>query len=172
MRPPSCSRDLGHGISEANRIFRFDGWSRETRESRCVLAQRDMVRGAKAAESAEAGAHDPATGGAGTKTAAHGLNQINCTGAKNKTPGPVAGRCVYYGAGFSRRRRHARIGEHRAEISRAVILQNMQPVRVVPSYSSSGFVGSAAANCSTGVAPFNEGAGDSARPAICFIAFI
>ena len=54
----------------------------------------------------------------------------------------------------------------------AVILQKMQPVRVVPSYSSNGFVGFAAANCSTGVAPFNEGAGDSARPAICFIAFI
>ena len=51
-------------------------------------------------------------------------------------------------------------------------LQNMQPVRVGLSYSSNGFVGSAAANCSTGVAPFKEGAGDSARPAICFIAFI
>ena len=27
-------------ISEANRIFGFDGWSRETVESRCVLAPR------------------------------------------------------------------------------------------------------------------------------------
>ena len=26
-------------ISEANRIFGFDGWSRETVESRCVLAR-------------------------------------------------------------------------------------------------------------------------------------
>src|SRR5262245_45011764 len=28
-----------HAISEANRIFGFDGWSRETVESRCVLAR-------------------------------------------------------------------------------------------------------------------------------------
>jgi hypothetical protein len=28
-----------YAISEANRIFRFDGWSRETVESRCVLAR-------------------------------------------------------------------------------------------------------------------------------------
>ena len=27
-----------YAISEANRIFGFDGWSRETVESRCVLA--------------------------------------------------------------------------------------------------------------------------------------
>src|SRR5690348_4066220 len=32
-----------HAISEANRIFGFDGWSRETIESRCVLARE--VRG-------------------------------------------------------------------------------------------------------------------------------
>lgn len=29
----------GHAISEANRIFGFDGWSRETIESRCVMAR-------------------------------------------------------------------------------------------------------------------------------------
>src|SRR3974377_2310366 len=28
-----------YAISEANRIFGFDGWSRETIESRCVLAR-------------------------------------------------------------------------------------------------------------------------------------
>ncbi len=28
-----------YAISEANRIFGFDGWSRETLESRCVLAR-------------------------------------------------------------------------------------------------------------------------------------
>jgi PHD/YefM family antitoxin component YafN of YafNO toxin-antitoxin module len=28
-----------HAISEANRIFGFDGWNRETVESRCVLAR-------------------------------------------------------------------------------------------------------------------------------------
>src|ERR1039457_713492 len=28
-----------HAISEANRIFGFDGWSRETIESKCVLAR-------------------------------------------------------------------------------------------------------------------------------------
>src|SRR5262245_49254735 len=28
-----------YAISEANRIFGFDGWSRETVESRCVLAR-------------------------------------------------------------------------------------------------------------------------------------
>jgi recombination DNA repair RAD52 pathway protein len=28
-----------YAISEANRIFSFDGWSRETVESRCVLAR-------------------------------------------------------------------------------------------------------------------------------------
>ena len=28
-----------YAISEANRIFGFDGWSRETTESRCVLAR-------------------------------------------------------------------------------------------------------------------------------------
>ena len=37
-------RDLSYlegwyAISEANRIFGFDGWSRETAESRCVLAR-------------------------------------------------------------------------------------------------------------------------------------
>jgi Rad52/22 family double-strand break repair protein len=31
-----CAR---YAISEANRIFGFDGWSRETVESRCVLAR-------------------------------------------------------------------------------------------------------------------------------------
>src|ERR1700760_1255293 len=30
-----------YAISEANRIFGFDGWSRETTESRCVLARGD-----------------------------------------------------------------------------------------------------------------------------------
>ena len=29
----------GIAISEANRIFGFDGWSRETLDSRCVLAR-------------------------------------------------------------------------------------------------------------------------------------
>ena len=29
----------GWAISEANRIFGFDGWSRETIESKCVLAR-------------------------------------------------------------------------------------------------------------------------------------
>ena len=28
-----------YAISEANRIFGFDGWNRETTESRCVLAR-------------------------------------------------------------------------------------------------------------------------------------
>ena len=28
-----------YAISEANRIFGFDGWSRETVESRCILAR-------------------------------------------------------------------------------------------------------------------------------------
>ena len=33
-----------YAISEANRIFGFDGWSRETVESRCVLArEKDCV---------------------------------------------------------------------------------------------------------------------------------
>ena len=31
-------------ISEANRIFGFDGWSRETIESRCVLPAKTAVR--------------------------------------------------------------------------------------------------------------------------------
>ena len=29
-----------HAIAEANRIFGFDGWSRETVESRCILVER------------------------------------------------------------------------------------------------------------------------------------
>src|SRR3974377_274365 len=42
--PPTEGRELRYlggwyAISEANRIFGFDGWSRETVESRCVLAR-------------------------------------------------------------------------------------------------------------------------------------
>jgi recombination DNA repair RAD52 pathway protein len=33
--------DGWYAISEANRIFGFDGWSRDTLESRCVLARED-----------------------------------------------------------------------------------------------------------------------------------
>src|ERR1700750_3386342 len=32
-----------YAISEANRIFGFDGWNRETLESRCVLARETRV---------------------------------------------------------------------------------------------------------------------------------
>jgi hypothetical protein len=65
MRPQSCSRDLGHGISPI-------GFLDLMVRARCVLAQRDMVRCAKAAENAEAGPHDPATGGAGGVAAGDG----------------------------------------------------------------------------------------------------
>jgi FkbM family methyltransferase len=34
-----CANGYHHAISEANRIFGFDGWNRETVESRCVLAR-------------------------------------------------------------------------------------------------------------------------------------
>ena len=34
-----CYIEGWYAISEANRIFGFDGWNRETLESRCVLAR-------------------------------------------------------------------------------------------------------------------------------------
>jgi len=43
-----------YAISEANRIFGFDGWSRETVESRCVLARANRAQQAPAAAGPEA----------------------------------------------------------------------------------------------------------------------
>ena len=36
-----------YAISEANRIFGFDGWSRETVDTRCVLAVRTVAHSSR-----------------------------------------------------------------------------------------------------------------------------